>query len=83
MDLIKVEAKKIGEAEVNSVNLRDVHAFVESKSDFSQWVKSRLKRAKEGVDFTSLITNKVRATGGTTLKEYIVTLDLAKIYLHA
>lgn len=80
-ELIKVSFGSIGGQEVNSVNLRDVWTFVESKRHFSDWKESRLKRAIEGVDFITIHAN-VKAlnkeNSASNKVDYIVTLDLAK-----
>lgn len=76
---ISIDKKVIGDMEVNSVNLRDVWRFVESKQEFSNWAKNRLNRATEGVDFTSFDKVIKRETGSTRIKDYIVSVDYAKM----
>jgi len=77
MELIKVENRRIGGAEVNSVNLRDVHAFVESRQQFGNWATNRLADFAEDVDY---IANKIinKENGMLVSVNYIVTLDAAK-----
>lgn len=50
-DLVNMALRVIGVEEVNSVNARDIWEFVESKQEFSHWVKDRIKDFTEGVDF--------------------------------
>lgn len=74
---------KLGNEEVNSVNLRDVHAFLGSKQDFSNWAKNRLEDFVEDVDFISFnkTIEAVDIKGlptYKTMKEYVVTIDTAK-----
>lgn len=48
-DLIKIESK--GGVSVQTVNARDLWQTLESKQDFSTWVKSRLDGFEEGRDY--------------------------------
>lgn len=59
------------------VDARELYAFVESKQDFSEWIKKRLGEceAVEGQDF-SIILGK--STGGRPQKDYILLIDIAK-----
>ena len=76
-DLINVSISNIGCDEVNSVNLRDVHAFVGSKQQFGNWATNRLGEFTEAVDY---IANKIinNNTKQLVSVDYIVTLDTAK-----
>lgn len=67
---------KLGNEEVNSVNLRDVHAFLGSKQQFGDWAKDRVEGFSEGVDFT--IFHNSMKNSGRPQKDYIVTIDTAK-----
>ncbi|MDP8172103.1 antA/AntB antirepressor family protein [Pasteurella skyensis] len=65
---------------VQYVNARDLHSFLESKRDFSNWMKERIKQYefKKGKDY-HLLTKKVeQVSGAKTLKEYKITLPMAK-----
>jgi phage anti-repressor protein len=76
-DLVRIEKLGFGNEEVNSVNLRDVWSFVESKRQFADWKESRLKRAVEGVDF--IIHANVNALNKEKSRvDYIVSIELAK-----
>lgn len=44
-ELIKIEKQIINNDEVNSVNARDLWVALESKQDFSTWIKARLEQA--------------------------------------
>lgn len=63
-----------------AVNARELHSFLESKQDFSNWIKKRIDEYGfvENQDFVSL--NKIieRATGATRRIEYFLSLDMAK-----
>lgn len=60
------------------VNARELHAFLESKQDFSTWVKSRIfdYGFQENQDFVRL--HKKMEANNATLIEYHITLDMAK-----
>lgn len=62
------------------VNARDLHAFLESKQEFANWIKSRIKDYGfiENQDFTSFDNFVKREKGGSVRKEYAITLDMAK-----
>ena len=75
--LIKIETRQIGEATINSVNARDLHAFLEVKTEFKNWIARRIEDYDftEGKDFGSFLTE---STGGRPAKEYALTIDMAK-----
>jgi len=76
MELIRVENRRIGETEVNSVNLRDVHAFVGSKQRFADWVSDRLRDFSKSLDY---LEHKIMTQYNQVDRiDYIVTLDTAK-----
>jgi len=79
-EMVKIFQYKIGDEEINSVNARELHKILESKQQFTDWIKRRLKdtQALENIDYTSFHKNERREVGATTLVEYIITLDLAK-----
>lgn len=62
------------------VNARDLHEFLESRKDFSSWIKDRIERYdlaenEDYVVFTEFGENSKR---GRPKKEYVLTLDAAK-----
>ncbi|UZR99816.1 antA/AntB antirepressor family protein [Chondrinema litorale] len=61
----------------NLVDARELHQFLESKRDFSNWITQRINRYGfiDGEDFT---TNLLKSTGGRPSKEYYLTFDMAK-----
>lgn len=77
--LIEINNAVIGRSETNAVNSRDIHKFVESKQDYSTWIKQRLEElgAENGVDYVihKIVGNQ---KGGRPSFDYIVTLDIAK-----
>lgn len=89
MDLVAIMQTKINGAEVNSVNLRDLHEKLESKQDFQSWFKKQseaLEHYEEGVDYIRMTKDKnhswVEVKKSLNLQgkqaEYIVSLDMAK-----
>jgi len=61
---------------IPSVNARDLHFFLESKQEFSNWIKNRIESFGfvEGVDFT---IDKI-VIGRATQNDYAISLDMAK-----
>lgn len=74
--IIQITEGKISENVVQTVNARDLHAFLESKQDFSTWIKGRIDQYNfiEGGDFT---LHKF-VERGTTKIDYHVSIDMAK-----
>lgn len=78
-----VEARQIGAGLVQTVDARDLHAALKPKTDFSDWIKRRIKDAQleEGLDFTSLkIEERDVRTGQIAISriDYFLTLDAGK-----
>lgn len=74
--LININQTQIDGELVQTVNARDLHAFLEIKSEFRNWIKNRIKECKfrENIDFVTAV-NFYR---GAQMKEYYITLDMAK-----
>jgi phage anti-repressor protein len=63
--------------EVNSVNLRDVYFWLESKQEFTTWAKSRTTDFSEGVDY--FVDKKINKDNNMIIQiDYIVSIDVAK-----
>ncbi|WP_426418194.1 phage antirepressor KilAC domain-containing protein [Bradyrhizobium genosp. A] len=84
-ELIKITSEKINGGAVQTVNARDLHAFLESKRDFSDWMRERiaLYDFQQGSDFVVVpqICGGVDKDGyprASKRNEYFVTLDMAK-----
>lgn len=78
--LIPVTPRLIGQHTVPAVNARELHAYLESKQDFSNWINNRIKQYgfAENTDY---LLNKiiVQVPSGKKYKnEYFLTLDMAK-----
>ena len=62
------------------VSARELHEFLESKKDFSNWIKQRIQKygLVENQDYVSFAQKGEREKGGTVRIEYALTLDAAK-----
>ncbi|WP_375651171.1 antA/AntB antirepressor family protein [Bartonella sp. OT172YNZD] len=83
--LIEIKEQIIDQEIVQTVNARDLHAFLEPKRDFSNWIKDRITRYNfiEGQDFVK--TQDLRSPNLASAKSraviainYYLTLDRAK-----
>ncbi len=80
-DLIPIFGQNIEQENVQTVNARDVHEFLEVKRQFSKWIQEKIKNYDfvEGRDYVcqSNLTNKGEE-GRNKPVEYYVSLDMAK-----
>ena len=80
-ELIKLSQAKINNETVQTVSARELHAFLESKRQFADWIKAKLERLRlqENKDFCTSSQLCDTANGGYVEKiEYHITLDTAK-----
>lgn len=77
-ELIKLNEAHINHQMVKTVNARELHGFLESKQDFSTWIKNRIREYDfaENVDYIRL--HKKMEANNATMIEYHITLDMAK-----
>lgn len=77
MNLINIEQTTIGGNLIETVNARELHEFLESKQDFSTWIKNRIDQYGfvDGQDFTTILG---KSSGGRPSKEYAISIDMAK-----
>ena len=70
-ELVKIEKRRIGENEVNSVDARKLHDFLEVKSEFRNWIKNRIDGYDflQGVDFVA-----GKFLPGSDQKDYHLTI---------
>lgn len=73
-DLIKITKSNINGSEINSVNAREIHEYLEVKTAFSHWINRAIEKYDfiENIDFVKIdkpLNNQ---------KDYIVSLDMAK-----
>ncbi|CAI2936065.1 phage antirepressor KilAC domain-containing protein [Aminobacter niigataensis] len=67
----------VGGSTVQTVNARDLHAFLQVGTRFNDWIASRVEQYGfvEGSDFASFTENTVK---GRPAIEYAITIDMAK-----
>lgn len=77
-ELITISERLIGEGSIQTVNARDLHAFLEAKKDFSDWIKERIKKYEfaEGVDFIKF--PHLGESQSKPLIDYHISIDMAK-----
>ena len=70
----------IGGASIQTVNARDLHAFLKSGKDFSTWIKDRVDQYgfTEHVDYEVFTEIGENPSGGRPAKEYALSIDMAK-----
>ena len=63
-ELIKLQPQTINGNAVETVNARELHSFLESKQDFSTWIKNRIEQYDfvENQDFLAVTEKKVTMT---------------------
>ena len=78
-NIIKVTKNEIGNAELNSVNARDIHNYLQVNSKFADWIKRAISKYdfKENIDYVCFLKNE-KAGNNAISKDYIVTMDMAK-----
>lgn len=76
MELIKITEQNGQQA----VSARDLHRFLESKQQFTDWIKDRIEKYGfiENQDFEVFHNFMKNPNGGRPLTEYALTLDTAK-----
>lgn len=75
-ELIKITEKDGKRA----VNARDLHEFLESKRDFSNWIKDRIEKYEliENQDYVRSTNLSSEGRGGQNKVEYVLSIDAAK-----
>ena len=77
-DLIKIVNTKISDAEIKTANARELHAFLESRQEFANWIKSRIADFGfiDEQDFLTILSKT--PNGGRPSTEYFITINMAK-----
>ena len=77
-ELIKLQPQPINGTPTETVSARELHTFVGSKQEFSNWIKNRVEKYGfvENVDFLIILSKT--PNGGRPSQEYYITLDMAK-----
>lgn len=79
--LISLNTKKINNELVNTVNARDLWKQLQSKRQFADWIKDRLARFVENIDYVLISQNyEIKKRGGDRKSiDYFLTVDTAKM----
>ena len=79
-ELISLTQSAINGELQQTVNARELHAFLESKQDFSTWIKNRIEKYGfvENVDYTLFHKKMEQVSGAKHLIEYFVSIGMAK-----
>ena len=79
-ELISLTQSAINGELQQTVNARELHAFLESKQDFSTWIKNRVEQYDfvENQDFILLHKKMEQVSGAKHLIDYHITLDMSK-----
>ena len=74
-----VEVELNGKVQLG-VNARDLHKMLESKQDFSTWIKRRITQCnfEENFDYVKLHQKVELSKTGQTSVEYIISVDMTK-----
>ena len=79
-ELISLTQSAINGELQQTVNARELHVFLQSKQDFSTWIKNRVEQYDfvENQDYTLLHKKMEQVSGAKHLIEYYISLDTAK-----
>ena len=80
-ELISLNQSAINGEFQQTVNARELHAFLQSKQDFSTWIKNRIEQYDfvENQDFVLASENSEASLhGGHNRLDYFLSLDMAK-----
>ena len=76
-ELIPINKADFNGGEINSVNARELHAVLESKYQFADWIKTRLEET-DAVENADYIVFSEKSEKGRPMIEYILSTDIAK-----
>lgn len=79
-DLIPITQQQFDSGLLQTVNARELHAFLEVGKDFSTWIRDRIEQYNfvENQDFIIFPEIGEKSGRGRPSKEYYLTLDMAK-----
>ena len=79
-ELIKTTGITLNGDSITAVNARDLWKFLESKQDFSTWIKRRIEKYDfiEGQDYLLHKFVEQLPSGAKHCIEYLISLDMAK-----
>jgi anti-repressor protein len=76
-ELISIKKQLISNTEVNAVNARELHQFLEVETRFDTWISRRISEYAFVInsDFCTILS---KSNGGRPAVEYYISLDMAK-----
>ena len=76
-ELVTIKKTVIGNDEVNAVDARELHEFMEIGTRFDVWIERRIKEYEFSInsDFCSFV---IESSGGRPSTEYYISIDMAK-----
>ena len=79
-ELIKLQPQTINGNAVETVNARELHTFLESKQDFSTWIKNRIEKYEfvENADYLLHKFMEQTPSGAKHKIDYYVSVGMAK-----
>ena len=79
-ELIALNQSSINGEVQQTVNARELHAFLEVQTRFNGWIATRINEYGfvENQDFIIFTENSVKIQRGRPSKEYQISLDMAK-----
>ncbi len=79
-ELPKIETRDMTSGTAQTCNARDLWGFVESRQDFSDWIKGRIEKYGfvEGEDWVSHKFMENPSAGGRPRTDYHLTIEVAK-----
>ena len=79
-ELISLTQSAINGELQQTVNARELHAFLEVRTRFNDWIASRINEYDfvENQDFVIFTENSVKIQKGRPSNEYQISLDMAK-----
>ena len=79
-ELIKLQPQTINGNAVETVNARELHTFLESKQDFSTWIKNRIEKYEfvENADYLLHKFMEQTPSGAKHKTDYYVSVGMAK-----
>ena len=69
---------KFGDTMQDVYDARLLHQQLESKRQFADWIRTRLKDFKEGEDYISFSRQCEKPLGGRPLEDFLLTIDTVK-----
>jgi phage anti-repressor protein len=76
--LIPFEQRLVGDTRIETVDARDVHAFLGISKDFTSWMKAQIKRAHLVENRDIVLFTQKGEYGNRPTKEYFLTFEAAK-----